>query len=50
LISEEQLKRRFCEEAWQEQLNRSEAKRRKKLDQYRVAAWLQRFHLLLFSK
>jgi hypothetical protein len=33
-----QLKRRFCEEAWQEQLDRSEAKWRKKLDQLRAAA------------
>jgi len=33
-----QLKQRFCEEAWQEQFNRSEAKWRKKLDRYRAAA------------
>jgi hypothetical protein len=33
-----QRKRRFCEEAWQEQLDRSEAKWRKKLDQLRAAA------------
>jgi Transposase DDE domain len=33
-----QLKRRFCEEAWQEQFDRSEAKWRKKLDQLRAAA------------
>ena len=33
-----QLKRRFCDEAWQEQLDRSEAKWRKKLDQLRAAA------------
>jgi hypothetical protein len=33
-----QLKQRFCDEAWQEQLNRSETKWRKKLDQYRAAA------------
>jgi Transposase DDE domain len=32
------LKRRFCEEAWQEQLDRSETKWRKKLDQLRAAA------------
>jgi hypothetical protein len=31
-----QLKRRFCEEAWQEQLDRSEAKWRKKFDQLRA--------------
>jgi len=33
-----QLKQRFCEEAWQEQLDRSEARWRKKLDQLRAAA------------
>ena len=33
-----QLKQRFSEEVWQEQLNRSETKWRKKLDQLRVAA------------
>jgi hypothetical protein len=33
-----QLKRRFCEEAWQEQLDHSEAQWRKKLDQLRAAA------------
>ena len=33
-----QLKRRFCEEAWQEQFDRSEAKWCKKLDQLRAAA------------
>jgi hypothetical protein len=33
-----QLKQRFCDEAWQEQLDRSDAKWRKKLDQYRAAA------------
>ena len=32
------LKRRFCEETWQEQLDRSETKWRKKLDQLRAAA------------
>jgi Transposase DDE domain len=31
-----QLKRRFCEEAWQEQFDRSEAKWRKKLDEIRA--------------
>jgi hypothetical protein len=33
-----QLKQRFCDEAWQEQLDRSDAKWRKKLNQYRAAA------------
>jgi len=33
-----QLKRRFSEEVWQEQLDRSEARWRKKLDQLRAAA------------
>lgn len=33
-----QLKQRFCDEAWQEQLDRSDAKWRKKLDQYRAAS------------
>ena len=33
-----QLKRRFCDQAWQEQLDRSEAKWRKKLDEYKAAA------------
>jgi hypothetical protein len=33
-----QLKQRFSEEVWQEQLDRSEARWRKKLDQLRVAA------------
>jgi hypothetical protein len=33
-----QLKRRFCEEARQEQLDRSEAKWRKKLGQLRAVA------------
>lgn len=32
------LKRRFCEETWQEQFDRSEATWRKKLDQLRAAA------------
>jgi hypothetical protein len=32
------LKRRFCAETWQDQLDRSEAKWRKKLDQLRAAA------------
>jgi len=31
-----QLKRRFCEEVWQEQLDRSEARWRKKLDEIRA--------------
>jgi hypothetical protein len=33
-----QLKQRFSQEVWQEQLNRSETKWRKKLDQLRAAA------------
>ena len=33
-----QLKRRFCDQAWEEQLDRSEAKWRKKLDEYKAAA------------
>jgi len=33
-----QLKRRFCDQTWQEQLDRSEAKWRKKLDEYKAAA------------
>jgi hypothetical protein len=32
------LKRRLCEETWQEQFDRSEAKWRKKLDQLKAAA------------
>ena len=33
-----QLKRRFCDQTWQEQLDRSEAKWRKKLDEYKAVA------------
>jgi hypothetical protein len=33
-----QLKQRFCEQTWQEQLDRSDAKWRKKLDQFKAAA------------
>ena len=32
------LKQRFADEVWQEQLDRSDARWRKKLDQYRAAA------------
>jgi hypothetical protein len=32
-----QLERRFCDDVWQEQLDRSDAKRRKKFDEYRAA-------------
>jgi transposase len=32
------LKQRFCEEAWQERLDRSDANWRKRLNQYRAAA------------
>ena len=33
-----QLKRRFCDDIWQERLDRSDAKWRKRLDQYEAAA------------
>lgn len=33
-----QLKQRFCDQAWQEQLDHSDARWRKKLDQYKAAA------------
>jgi len=33
-----QLKRHFCDQAWEEQIDRSEAKWRKKLDEYKAAA------------
>lgn len=33
-----QLKQRFCEQTWQEQLDRSDTKWRKKLDQFKAAA------------
>lgn len=33
-----QLKRQFCDDVWQEQLDRSDAKWRKKFDEYRMAA------------
>lgn len=33
-----QLKRKFCDDSWQEQLDRSEARWRKKLDEYKAAA------------
>jgi Transposase DDE domain len=33
-----QLKRKFCDDSWQEQLDRSDARWRKKLDEYKAAA------------
>lgn len=44
-----QIKCRFCDEAWQEQLNCAEAEWRKNFDQLRVEAFLLRLHLSLFS-